>query len=131
MEAEVNELKEKLHISEQNSKINTYEQIVEELEKNLTITENELLKFKEIEMELKKQIYNLKSENSSIKNENEKLLKYKVKKNIDFLIFYHFILGFKQRSRRIETFKTKFRGITGQYQGNCYRSYNGERKRTE
>ena len=73
------ELKKKLENSEKNSKISTYEQIVVELEKNLTITENELLQSKEIESDLKKQLYNLKSENSNLRNENEKLLKYKVK----------------------------------------------------
>ena len=61
-----------------NPKISTYEQIVHELEQNLTTTENELLKYKDIETELKKQVYSLKSEASNLRSENEKLLKYKV-----------------------------------------------------
>ena len=62
----------------QNPKINAYEKIVHELEANLTSTENELLKYKDIETELKKQVYSLKSEASNLRSENEKLSKFKV-----------------------------------------------------
>lgn len=45
------------------------------MEKNLTNTENELLKSREIESDLTKQAYNLKSENANLRKELEKLTK--------------------------------------------------------
>lgn len=66
-------MKEKLQNSEQTSKVATYEHLLEEMEKNLTNTENEMLKLKETESELKKQSYNYKSENANLRNEIEKL----------------------------------------------------------
>lgn len=45
------------------------------MEKNLTNTENELLKSREIESDLKKQVYTFKSENVNLRKEIEKLTK--------------------------------------------------------